>query len=138
MALRHEHIVTHTEKAVWNTRKYNWHSVETDVQHFCGWPLLLKLVGYATTKAQKRLIAFLFETGGRISEVLELRTDMFHVVKDAKPPILIVRGMTLKKKYKKVGEFVECTQCHFESQRVQGLRKVWTGPINEREKKIQN
>jgi len=113
IAERSSTIVRFPERAVWNLRKYQRHSVEDDVQHFCGWSLLLKLVGYATTKAQKRLIAFLFETGGRISEVLQLRTDMFHVVKNAKPPILIVRGMPLKKKYKKTGEFVECLKCHF-------------------------
>jgi len=105
-------IVKHPEKAVWNTRKYHRHNVEDDVKSFCGWALLLKLIGCATTKSQKRLIAFAFATGGRISEVLQLQTTMFELVKNAKPPILIVRGMPLVKKYKKVGEFVECLKCH--------------------------
>jgi len=105
-------IVRHPEKAVWNTRKYHRHNVLDDVPRFCGWALLLKMIGSATTQSQKSLIAFAFATGGRISEVLQLRTEMFELVKDAKPPILIVRGMPLVKKYKKVGEFVECAKCH--------------------------
>jgi len=105
-------IVRHPEKAVWNTRTYHRHNVEDDVKSFCGWALLLKMIGCATTKSQKRLIAFAFATGGRISEVLQLQTNMFDLVKDSKPPILVVRGMPLVKKYKKVGEFVECVKCH--------------------------
>ena len=107
------HIVRHPEKAVWNTRKYKRHSVEEDVLGFCGWKLLLTLIGYANTKAQKRLIAFAFSTGGRVSEVLQVRTDMFHLIKDSKPPILVVKRMPLVKKYRKVGEFVECLKCHY-------------------------
>jgi len=98
---------------VWSTRKYSRHSVEDDVEHFCGWQVLLSLIGKATSKTQKWLIAFCFATGGRISEVLQLRTEMFELVKDAKPPILIVKGMPLVKKYKKESEHIECLKCHF-------------------------
>jgi len=73
------------------------------------------MIGYANTEAQKNLIAFMFSTGGRVSEVLQLTTNMFHVMKDAKPPILIVQGMPLKKKYKKTGEYVECSNCHYKN-----------------------
>ena len=107
-----ERTIRFPERAVWSHRTYSRHSVEKDVKHFCGWPLLLKMVGYAKTKHQKWLIAALFETGGRVSEVLRLTTRMFTLVKDAKPPILIVQGMPLVKKFNKVGEFMECLKCH--------------------------
>ena len=105
-------MTTHPERAVWSQRKYQRHSVERDVPHFCGWQLLLKCIGYAQNEDEKNLIAFAFETGGRISEVLQLRTDMFTAMKDAKPPILIVRGMPLVKQYEKESEHVECLKCH--------------------------
>jgi len=108
-------VTRHPEKAVWNRRKYTRHSVEDDVEHFCGWATLLKMIGYATTEAQKDLIAFTFSTGGRISEILQLKTDMFHVMKETKPPILIVRGMPLKKRYKKTSEYMECLKCHYKN-----------------------
>jgi ribosomal protein L40E len=100
------------QKAVWNTRKYTRHSVEKDVKHFCGWAMLLKCVGCAETEEEKELIAFAFETGGRISEVLKLDCRMFHIVKDAKPPILIVRDAPLVKQWEKESEHIECLKCH--------------------------
>jgi ribosomal protein L40E len=100
------------EKAVWLHRKYQRHSVERDVKHFCGWQILLKCLGIAKDQDEKNLIAFTFETGGRISEVLQLKTTMFNVVKDAKPPILVVQGMPLVKQYEKESEHLECLKCH--------------------------
>ena len=105
-------LLSHPEKAVWSQRKYQRHSVARDVAHFCGWQTLLKCVGCAQTEDEKNLIAFAFETGGRISEVLQLRTGMFTVMKGAKPPILIVNGMPLVKQYEKESEHVECLKCH--------------------------
>ena len=99
------------EKAVWLHRKYRRHSVERDVPHFCGWQLLLKCTGSARNEDEKKLLAFTFETGGRISEVLHLRTVNFRVVKGAKPPIIIVTNMPLAKRYHKVKELRECDQC---------------------------
>ena len=72
-----------------------------DTSHFCGWQILLKCLGYANNEDEKNLIAFAFETGGRISEVLQLRTDMFKPMKETKPPILVVRGMPLLRQSKK-------------------------------------
>lgn len=105
-------VNVHLGKAVWLHRKYQRHSVERDISHFCGWQILLKCVGSAKNEDEKKLLAFTFETGGRISEVLQLRTIMFQVVKDAKPPILIVKDMPLSKRYHKTRELHECGQCH--------------------------
>lgn len=101
------------EKAVWLHRKYQRHSVERDVSHFCGWQKLLALVGSCKNNDEKNLVAFTFSTGGRISEVLELKTINFRVVKDAKPPIIIVTNMPLAKRYHKIKELRECDQCGF-------------------------
>jgi hypothetical protein len=103
------------EKAVWLRRKYHRHSVERDVPHFCGWKKLLDCVGQAGNEDERNLIAFTFETGGRISEVLQLRTSMFKPMKAAKPPILIVSGAPLVKQYEKTSEYVECLVCHSEN-----------------------
>jgi len=89
------------------------HSVEDDVESFIGWKKLLEFVGKAENPNERNLIAFTFETGGRISEVLQLRTDMFRVCKDTEPKVLIVEKMPLSKRYKKVKELRECSQCHF-------------------------
>jgi hypothetical protein len=61
------------------------HSVENDVESFIGWKKLLEFAGKAETKHEKNLIAFTFETGGRITEVLRLRTVMFEVKKALNP-----------------------------------------------------
>jgi hypothetical protein len=88
------------------------HSVENDVESFIGWKKLLEFAGKAETKHEKNLIGFTFETGGRITEVLRLRTDMFEVKKDTKFPIPIVQGMPLSNRYRKIKELRECSQCH--------------------------
>lgn len=90
-------------------------SVERDVQEFCGWPKLLGLVAECdkTTyrvdqrdhlrERDKALVATLFETGGRVSEVLMLRKQNFHIQKDR----VLVKGMRVLKRYRKVGEYKE-------------------------------
>ncbi len=57
------------------------------------------------------MISFLFETGGRVSEVLSLTTDMFSLNEETQPPIIIVSGMPLRKRYRKIGEYLQCVQC---------------------------
>ena len=73
------------------------------VESFCGWDYLLRLVEKCKQERDKALISALFETGGRISEVLQLKKDNFVVQK----PYLIVKAMPVLKRYKKVGEYTD-------------------------------
>jgi hypothetical protein len=76
-------------------------SVEKDVRGFCGWAFLLSLVK-KTPLPYRGFMATLFETGGRVSEVLKLRKRHFHL--DLHPEIIVVDGMPVVKKYRKIGE----------------------------------
>lgn len=83
-------------------------SVEQDVEGFCGWPFLLELIQTASTPFLQGLMAALFETGGRISEILALRRDNVllshpNTVK-TDPDIIIVNNMILLKRFKRVGK----------------------------------
>lgn len=101
------------KKGFWATHKYSRISVERDVQEFCGWPRLLELVAECdkTTyradqqdhlrERDKALVATLFETGGRVSEVLMLRKRNFDIQRDR----VLVKGMRVLKRYRKVGEY---------------------------------
>jgi integrase len=99
------------EKSYWKTHKYQRHSVEKDVKNFCGWDILLKLVEACKNPTEKALVSFLFETGGRVSEVLSLKTDMFSINESTQPPIIIVSGMPLRKRYQKISEYFQCSNC---------------------------
>ncbi|MFC1487071.1 hypothetical protein ACFLRN_05215 [Thermoproteota archaeon] len=99
------------EKSYWKTHKYQRHSVGKDVKTFCGWDILLQLVEACGNSLEKALISFLFETGGRVSEVLSLKMDMFSIIEETKPPIIIVSGMPLRKRYRKIGEYFQCINC---------------------------
>jgi hypothetical protein len=71
--------------------------VDKDVFGFCGWDYLRLLVGVCGDSFDKALISGLFETGGRISEVLKLRFDNFHFGKFSDPRIVVVE-MTVSKR----------------------------------------
>ena len=83
------------------------HSVKRDVRGFCGWPKLLEIVKRAERKSPKTypkgflpaLIAALFETGGRVSEVLQLRPENFDL--DSSPDFIVIKDMPLVKRKKK-------------------------------------
>lgn len=82
------------------------HSVERDVTEFCGWPKLLGIVDRAGGVKSKvysgeflqALVAALFETGGRVREVLKLRPENFDLRSD--PNFIIVKGMPVVKRKK--------------------------------------
>lgn len=78
-----------------------YRSVKDDVEGFCGWSFLLDLVNEADTLLMKGLIATLFETGGRISEVLSLRKWNFET--ELNPEVVVVKQMPLLKRFEKVG-----------------------------------
>jgi len=71
------------------------------VESFCGWDYLLKLVEKCECERDRALISALFETGGRVSEVLQLKKDNFV----AQNPFLVVKAMPVLKRYNKVGEY---------------------------------
>jgi site-specific recombinase XerD len=77
-------------------------SVEV-VESFCGWDFLLKLLPKCKQERDRALISALFETGGRVSEVLQLKKDNFVV----QEPYVVVKAMPVLKRYSKVGEFVD-------------------------------
>jgi len=77
-------------------------SVERDVEAFCGWDFLVRLVEAADSLFMKALISALFETGGRISEVLALRK--WNIDLSLHPEVVVVRQMPLVKRFEKVGE----------------------------------
>lgn len=103
--------------------QYDRHSVTEDQPYFAGWSVLLKLIEEAgrtnyyakgkflgedseeavalkRTQLQHRdqaLVACLFETGGRIIEVLNLRKSMFKIF----PEYIQIEGMPIFKRYKK-------------------------------------
>ena len=45
------------------------------IENFCGWDYLLKIVYKCHLNRNKALISALFETGGRVSEVLKLKSN---------------------------------------------------------------
>ena len=73
-----------------------------EIESFCGWDYLLNLVDKCGWLRDKALISTLFETGGRVSEVLKLKAENFEV----KDKFIIVKGMPVLKRYRKTGEYV--------------------------------
>jgi len=78
----------------WTTHEYKRRSTRS-ISYFCGWKSLLGLLGKCTIEIERALIATLFETGGRASEVLSLRSDQFV---DKGTYILILGMPVLKQK----------------------------------------
>jgi len=72
------------------------------VDGFCGWPFLVELVEAAPNAFMQGLMAAMFETGGRISEVLSLSTWM--VDPSLCDKVLVIKQMPLLKRFKKVGD----------------------------------
>lgn len=77
-------------------------SVKKDVHGFCGWEFLLELVEAAPTAFMQGLMAALFGTGGRISEVLAL--CKWNIDTALHPDVVVIKQMPLHKRFEKVGE----------------------------------
>lgn len=82
------------------------HKVKEDVREFCGYDFLLKLIENERNPMFQCLIATLFETGGRISEVLELRKGDFI---DRDENYIEVR-IPVYKRYRKIGRVPDETK----------------------------
>jgi len=86
----------------WATHQYFRLNVKDYSEEFCGWKPLLELVDLAGEPREKAFLSALFLTGGRVSEVLSLRKNNFEIRKEEN--LIIVRGMPLLKRYKKLQE----------------------------------
>ncbi len=110
-------ILAHPNQSVWGEhstlkRKLERHSVEKDVKSFCGWDKLSAIVGVARSigaNADRNagFAAALFCTGGRVSETLALKPSMITIVKGCVPKLVLVTGMPLSKRYKKLSDFLD-------------------------------
>jgi integrase len=86
-----------------------------DLPGFCGWKTLMLLVKateltqYRTSQNEylrqrdQALVCLLFQTGGRVQEVLQLRKGHFKILEDK----ILVSGMPVVKRYKKVRSWIE-------------------------------
>jgi len=80
-------------------KKRNVGTIET----FCGWDYLLDMVRRCDNMRDRALISTLFETGGRVSEVLMLERRHFKISDD----FLVVIAMPVVKRYKKVDKYYD-------------------------------
>jgi len=71
------------------------HSVERDVEEFVGWPILTEIVGKARAR-DAAFVATAFETGGRVTEVRQLRRRNFDLTK---ANVVLVRDMRVIKRF---------------------------------------
>lgn len=131
----------------WADHEYARESV-VDIPRFCGWPTLVWLVKVAGTiqyrtdeadylqRRDQALVAALFETGGRVREVLMLRKQNFKI----EPNRILIQDMPLLKRYRKKKSYIErrkelpdnCTARLYEwdKKRKRWWRKRWeTEPI---------
>jgi hypothetical protein len=90
----------------WASNKYYRLNVG-DIEEFCGWRNLDELIQSAGSLRNKAFLTTLFLTGGRVKEVLSLKTENFMVRQTE--GVVIVRDMMLEKRYKKVKEILDET-----------------------------
>jgi len=109
--------LAHPNQSVWGKdsvlkRELHRHSVERDVKSFVGWQKLSEIVNVAESigvngERNAGFVAALFCTGGRVSETLALKPSMITIVKGCVPKLVLVTGMPLSKRYKKLGDFLD-------------------------------
>lgn len=102
------------QKNVWGKgkgRTYKRHSVDRDCKKFSGFKTMRKIVDAAPDDLVRAFIVFLWATGGRVTETLNLKKEMFTLNTNADPPILVVDNVPLEKCFKKKAEYFECKVC---------------------------
>ena len=117
----------------WRLHQYKRLSVEDYVEGWVGWGPLTELFEYAEKLYGKREKAFLticFLTGGRLGEVLALRKSNFDVREEE--DLIIVRGMPLFKRYKKVESYIDAEgKQRWITERLQKTRKPFPILLSE-------
>jgi integrase len=101
----------------WKTHRYRRRSIgEDEIPEFIGWDRLLQIIDACNyidydlyyrdycRERDKALIATLFETGGRVGEVLQLRRENFDFSNEK---WCVVRGMPLFKRFEKTVSWYE-------------------------------
>jgi len=102
----------------WATHEYKRGSIKKDSDTFLGYKYLERNIfdplkpSSSTTKTStsqwrmyQALIAALFQTGGRISEVLDLQRSNFFL--NTHPDLVVIQRMLLLKRYEKIDEYWE-------------------------------
>jgi len=90
------------QKGYWATHPYVRLNVRDFSEEWVGYKPLLELVALASKHREQAFLSALFLTGGRVSEVLALRKSNFEIRKEEN--LIIVRGMPLLKRYRKLQE----------------------------------
>ncbi len=130
MAKQH---LAYPNRSVWGKdsvlkRELHRHSVETDVKSFCGWQTLLNIAEAARGIGVNPLrnagfVATLFQCGGRVTETLMLKPNMFSVFKGCTPKLIMVENMPLLKRYKKLSDFLDDKgEKHYKTERINASR----------------
>jgi len=73
-----------------------------EVEGFCGWDFLLRLTETLDSPQYQGFVATSFETGGRVSEVLELTKSHFKLT--LHPGLIVVEHMPVFKRFEVVGK----------------------------------
>ncbi|MEM3581692.1 MAG: hypothetical protein QXH40_03825 [Candidatus Bathyarchaeia archaeon] len=115
----------------WHLKPYHRLSVAEFVEEWVGWKPLVELVELMpeTWILERGFIAALFLTGGRVSEVLALKAENFEVRKTE--GLIIVRGMPLYKRYRKIAEQPAVGRRKWITERLEKTRKPFPIPLNE-------
>jgi len=89
----------------WATNDYFRLNVKDYIDEFCGWKNLTALIEYSGSLRNEAFLTALFQTGGRVREVLGLKNENF-IIREIEGCV-IVRDMSLEKRYKKIKELVD-------------------------------
>ena len=130
--------LAYPNRSVWGPesvlkREFKKHSVDRDVTQFCGWPLLKDIVGTVSNNQRNAgFVATMFNTGGRVSEVLALKPSMFSIYKGCVPKLVVVSGMPLLKRYEKTGDYLdENGKKHYHTKRINAIRNKFSMRVDE-------
>jgi integrase len=113
-------------RGYWAEHPYERRSVSEAVEGFIGWSAILTLIKTPERPRDRAFLAALFETGGRVSEVLSLRRENFELRHEE--DVILVRRMPLLKRYRKVGPR--------ETMRLRAYRRTFPIPLSEPPAKI--
>jgi len=119
---------TVTKTGYWASHEYKRSSVG-DLEGFCGWRPLLECIKHFSRERDRAFISTLFETGGRVSEVLQLRKENFEVADET---WLLCRNMSLEKRYKKLHGYVDHSgRQRWLTEKIDSVRRPFPIRLNE-------